>query len=109
MMEAVIGIIGVLLYGYVWWRIFEKTGGYSYMFIAMFVPGINVLAILWLAFDEWPLERRVRELEQTVEHLRAVKTQHSPAKEQTPANTADVPATSLRIMHELQQRRDEGQ
>lgn len=63
-MEAciVVVIVGAIV---VWpaWRIVDKTGYPGVMALAAFVPLLNIVLVLFLAFSEWPIERQRRELE----------------------------------------------
>ncbi|HEX9780807.1 MAG TPA: hypothetical protein VGB20_06290 [bacterium] len=59
-------ILFALLVGFgsfVWWRIFSKTGYPGVLGILMLVPLVNLVLVLMLAFSQWPLERRLRDLE----------------------------------------------
>ena len=43
-------------------RIFARTGRHAGLGLLMFVPGVNLLAFLMLAFGRWPAERELRVL-----------------------------------------------
>ncbi len=43
--------------GWVWWRIFRKTGYYGAFGILCLLPLVNIVMLLVLAFRRWPLER----------------------------------------------------
>ena len=43
-------------------RIFARTGRHAGLGILMFVPGVNLLMYLFLAFGRWPAERELRVL-----------------------------------------------
>jgi bacteriorhodopsin len=43
-------------------RIFARTGQRAYLGLLMFVPGVNLLMFLALAFGRWPAERELRAL-----------------------------------------------
>jgi uncharacterized membrane protein YcjF (UPF0283 family) len=45
------------------WQIFKKAGYIPMASLVMIVPYLNVLAFLWLAFADWPVLKRLRELE----------------------------------------------
>ena len=55
-------VVGALV---VWpaWRIVGKTGYPSVLGLAAFVPLLNIVLVLFLAFSEWPVERQLRDLE----------------------------------------------
>jgi len=44
----------IILYGIVWWKIFDKTGYGGAYGLLMFIPIINFIMLLVLAFTEWP-------------------------------------------------------
>ncbi|MEW6359333.1 MAG: hypothetical protein AB1696_23560 [Planctomycetota bacterium] len=52
----------VLLTGLIWWKIFGKAGYPEWLSLLMFVPLVNLFALLWLAFGEWPLLAELRRL-----------------------------------------------
>ncbi len=47
----------------VWWKVIAKTGNSGALALLLVVPLANLGLVLFLAFSEWPLERRVKELE----------------------------------------------
>jgi predicted PurR-regulated permease PerM len=59
-------IIAIVAAVVVWpaWRIVSKTGHPGILALGFFVPLLNIVLVLFLAFSEWPLERQPRELEQ---------------------------------------------
>lgn len=44
------------------WRIFRKAGFNGALSLLIFIPGVNLLLLLFLAFTEWPVERELRRL-----------------------------------------------
>ena len=48
--------IAVLLVVFLWpmWRIFAKAGFPGWYALGLFVPIVNVLAMFYLAYAEWP-------------------------------------------------------
>ena len=44
------------------WKVFSKAGYGGPMGCLMFIPILNLIALLILAFGEWPIERELREL-----------------------------------------------
>ena len=44
------------------WKIFSKAGYPGWLGIGMFFPLLNLLLVLFLAFAEWPIEKRLRTL-----------------------------------------------
>lgn len=53
----------IILFVIVWLRIFRKAGFGSWTGLLMFLPIVNIIMLLILAFKEWPIEKRVREIE----------------------------------------------
>ena len=47
----------------VWWKLIAKTGNSGALALLLVIPLANLGVMLFLAFSEWPLERRVKELE----------------------------------------------
>ncbi len=47
----------------VWWKVIAKTGNSGALALLLVIPLANLGLVLFLAFSEWPLERRVKELE----------------------------------------------
>ncbi|MGD0902261.1 MAG: hypothetical protein ABR924_04885 [Terracidiphilus sp.] len=45
------------------WQIFKKAGYIPLVSLVMIVPYLNVLAFFWLAFSDWPVLKRLRNLE----------------------------------------------
>jgi hypothetical protein len=43
-------------------RIFARTGRHAGLGVLMFVPGVNLILFLVLAFGRWPMEQEVRAL-----------------------------------------------
>ncbi len=50
---AIIGLIVVLPF----WKIFSKAGFSGWFSLAMVVPGLNVIALFYLAFARWPVRQ----------------------------------------------------
>lgn len=44
----------IILYGFVWWKLFDKAGFGGIYGLTMYIPFINVLMLLVLAFADWP-------------------------------------------------------
>lgn len=58
----IIGFVMMILAIVVYWRIFSKTGNSGALSLLMFVPLVNLVMLLYLAFSEWPIEREVQAL-----------------------------------------------
>ncbi len=51
-------IIGfIVLYGWIWWRIFSKAGFPGAIGLLMFIPVANLIMPIFLAFSDWPIHR----------------------------------------------------
>lgn len=46
----------------IWWKIFAKTGNSGFLGLLMFVPLVNFIMLLVLAFSDWPVHRELRML-----------------------------------------------
>ena len=54
-MCLIVGILAVVAF----WRICAKAGVPGWYGVAVVIPMVNVLFVLFLAFAEWPLEREL--------------------------------------------------
>lgn len=59
---ALFGLAMFILMLVVWINIFKKTGFGAAMGCLMFVPVLNFIMLLILAFAEWPIERELKSL-----------------------------------------------
>lgn len=41
-----------------WWTIYRKAGYWGGWSLLLWVPILNVVSLCWLAFGEWPIERK---------------------------------------------------
>lgn len=56
-------LVGLTLFAFgilIQWRIVSKTGYPGVASLLAFVPLVNFVALLYLAFSEWPIERELR-------------------------------------------------
>jgi bacteriorhodopsin len=42
--------------------IFKKAGYSGFQIILLFIPLVNVIAFIWFALTEWPIERELKSL-----------------------------------------------
>lgn len=57
-MEILLTVAFLVLFAYIWVRILGKTGNNQWLGLLMLIPLVNVGVLIWLAFSEWPVERR---------------------------------------------------
>jgi hypothetical protein len=57
-------VIMIIFAVVIWWKIFSKAGYSGAMGLLMFIPIVNLIALLILAFGEWPIQREVQMLRQ---------------------------------------------
>ena len=63
-MRTALGILVGLTYCIVvFGNIFRKAGFSRWYSLAMALPILNFVAIIWLAFTDWPLEDKVLQME----------------------------------------------
>jgi hypothetical protein len=58
-----IGVITGVLVVLPFWKIFSKAGFSGWCSLSQFVPILNVIALFYLAFAEWPIHREFRRLD----------------------------------------------
>ena len=46
-----------------WWKIVAKTGNPGPLGLLMWIPVLNIALLFWLAFSQWPIERRAGPME----------------------------------------------
>ena len=60
-----IGGAFLLVFAFIWCRIFGKAGYHGAMGLLMFIPVVNLVMILVLAFKKWPIEDELKSLRKT--------------------------------------------
>ncbi len=53
-------VLFLILFITVWWSIFSKAGYSGALSLLMFIPVVNIILLLILAFGEWPIQREIR-------------------------------------------------
>ncbi len=61
-MIPILFVLGLIVWCYVWSRMFAKMGYDRWWGLVMVVPLVNVVVLVLLAFSEWPLEAEARRL-----------------------------------------------
>ncbi|MBN2028123.1 MAG: hypothetical protein JW854_15350 [Actinobacteria bacterium] len=59
-----IAVVVVLFLFSIWWKIFKKAGYSGALGLLMFIPLINFILLLILAFSKWPIQRQLEQLQQ---------------------------------------------
>jgi uncharacterized membrane protein len=59
-----IAVLVVLFLFSIWWKIFKKAGYSGALGLLMFIPLINFILLLILAFSKWPIQRQLEQLQQ---------------------------------------------
>ncbi len=59
---ALIGLLFLIFFIIVWCRIWSKTGNSGFLGLLMFIPLVNFIMMMVLAFSDWPLQKEVRAL-----------------------------------------------
>lgn len=57
---AFIGLLFLLFFIVVWCKIWSKTGNSGFLGLLMFIPLVNFIMIMVLAFSDWPVHRELR-------------------------------------------------
>ena len=55
---AIIGLLVILPY----WKIFSKAGFSGWLSLTQLVPALNIVVLFYLAFAEWPIQRRLNRM-----------------------------------------------
>lgn len=62
LLTAALAVVPLAIIAAIWGRIFAKAGYPAWYGLVVFLPGANVIAVLYFAFAQWPIEREMREL-----------------------------------------------
>ncbi len=60
----VVGVVVLLFLFSIWWKIFKKAGYSGALGLLMYIPIINIIMLLILAFSKWPIQRQLEQLQQ---------------------------------------------
>ena len=69
-MLPVVGFILFVLVAVAWYRIFRRLGWPPFWGLTMVLPPVVIVISAVMYFQQWPLERKVVELEQEIARLR---------------------------------------
>jgi hypothetical protein len=58
-----VGALVVLFLFSIWWKIFKKAGYSGALGLLMFIPVINFILLLMLAFSKWPVIKQLEMLQ----------------------------------------------
>lgn len=78
LMFAFIGITTIVMV-IAFWQIYKKAGFNGMMSLLMLIPGVNLVAMLYLAFVEWPVTRQLAEARNAAAVAAAVAPQPAAA------------------------------
>ncbi|HEX9372592.1 MAG TPA: hypothetical protein VF897_16390 [Roseiflexaceae bacterium] len=56
----IVGVVTIIFLVSIWWKIFAKAGYSGALSLLMFIPVVNFILLLILAFGEWPIHRELR-------------------------------------------------
>ena len=54
--------IGFVLWVFLMVLIFRKAGYSGVQIVLLFIPGVNVIAFIWFALTEWPIQKELARL-----------------------------------------------
>jgi len=57
-MDQILTLLVLAFWAYLWIRITGKTGNNQWLGLLMIIPIVNLVFMIWLAFSEWPIQRR---------------------------------------------------
>ena len=70
-MEFLVGVVIIVLLAAAWARIFKRLGWSKWWGLTVLVPPVIYLVSVVMFFQQWPIERRVKELEEELARLGA--------------------------------------
>jgi hypothetical protein len=77
-------LITTLVMVIAFWQIYKKAGFNGVMGLLMLIPGVNLAAMLYLAFVEWPVTRQLAEARNAAAVAAAVAPQPAPVAASAP-------------------------
>ena len=70
MLEYIVSIIAYLFITIILWKIIKKTGNPGFESLFIFIPIINIVILLRLAFKKWPIEEKLEKYQQEFGQLK---------------------------------------
>jgi hypothetical protein len=58
---GLLGLVALAVMAFAFWQLFRKAGFIGALGLLMLVPGVNLIAMLFLALVDWPVLRELRE------------------------------------------------
>jgi len=62
--STIIGLVFLILFIIIYWRIFSKAGYSGALSLLMLIPIVNIIMLFVLAFGNWPIHRELNALRQ---------------------------------------------
>ena len=62
--SAIFGLIFLILFIIIYWRIFSKAGYSGALSLLLLIPIVNIIMLCVLAFGNWPIHRELNALRQ---------------------------------------------
>lgn len=59
--ELLLILFIMLIWVWPFWKIFQKAGYPGWYFFVVFIPVVNLIALFYFAFAEWPVHKALRE------------------------------------------------
>jgi hypothetical protein len=60
-MAQLFALLLIIISIWISWRLVSKTGYSGVLALLLYIPFVNLLVLLFLAFSEWPVEEKLRE------------------------------------------------
>jgi hypothetical protein len=64
--STIIGLVFLILFIIIYWRIFSKAGYSGALSLLMLIPIVNIIMLFVLAFGNWPIYKELNYLRQQV-------------------------------------------
>lgn len=96
-LAIIFGVLLIIFFVSIWWMIFKKAGYGGPMGLLMFVPIVNFIMLLILAYSKWPVLKQLEQYRQQLSIQPQITPVHAPASvgsqvASVPASTASCPS-----------------